>query len=442
MATPVEQQKPSPSITGSDPAGLDNNSPVGPEVQGPGVMVEPQASVSTSNMLKLMEESSREATLAIVAQSEAPSLDLSKIESTVEDQATDQTQDRSEVSTSKVVGLLLPLSGRGSNLGEAMLNAAQMALFEHFDQETKLIIRDTQGTPEGAHSAVRSVIAEGAGVIVGPLFNTSVRAVAPLTSSASIPMIVFSNDITVAGDGIHVFGFTPEQEVGRMMSFAARQGISCQLAMVPDSGYGRAVAKAFLGRGGQAGSSQNVATFSSDGSDIAAVVKDLAAEYGVGGSSGPLGCIFIASGGDQLRAIATRLPYYDVDMASVQLLGTALWRAGGIGEEPALRGGWFAAPARGNLAYFNQGYLTAFGAPPPFRAALAYDAVSVVGELLASLPSSYGINELLLDDEGFQGLQGIFRFKKSGRTDRPLSVYEVTREGFKVVDSALQGFER
>ena len=321
-----------------------------------------------------------------------------------------------------------------------MLNAAQMALFENFDQETQLIIRDTKGTPEGASVAATFLISAGVDVIIGPLFNTSVRSVAPLIRSTSIPMIVFSNDITVAGEGIHVFGFTPEQEVGRIVSFAKTEGKLCRLAMVPDSAYGQAVSRAFVERRDQAGASKIVATFSSDGSDIAAVVQELAAEHAVDGARAPLECILIASGGDQLRGIATRLPYYDVNMASVQLLGTALWRSQGLGEEPALRGGWFAGPAPGNFERFNQNYQTAFGSPPPFRAALAYDAISLAGKLLAALPSSYGINDLLLDDAGFDGVQGIFRFRKSGRTDRPLAVYEVTRKGFKVIDPALQRF--
>ena len=438
----VEKQNPSTSIAVSDPSGLDNNLSKNRVVQGSTAMVGPDASTSTANMLELMEESNREAALAIVTQAEVPSPKLSPAQAALEIHATHQRQDPSGVSTSKSIGLLVPLSGRGSVLGEAMLNAAQMALFENFDQETQLIIRDTKGTPEGAYAAATFLISAGADVIVGPLFNTSVRSVAPLTRSANIPMIAFSNDVTVAGEGIYVFGFTPEQEVGRIVSFATREGKLCGLAMVPDSAYGQVVSKAFVERGERTEASKIIAIFSSDGSDIAAVVQELAAEHAVEGSSAPLECIFIASGGDQLRAIATRLPYYDVDMASVQLLGTALWRSEGLGQEPALRGGWFAAPAPGNFEHFNQNYQTAFGSPPPFRAALAYDAVSLVGKLLGGLPSSYGINDLLLDDVGFHGIQGIFRFRKSGRTERPLAVYEVTRTGFKVIDPAVQRFPR
>ena len=246
---PVEKQTPSSSIADSGPSGLDNNLSEDSAVEGAGRAVEPEASISTTNMLKLMEESNREAALAIVTQAEVPSPKLSPAGPVAEIHATHLRQDRSVVSTSKLVGFLVPLSGRGSVLGEAMLNAAQMALFENFDQETQLIIRDTKGTPEGATAAATFLISAGADVIVGPLFNTSVRSVAPLTRSTSIPMIVFSNDITVAGEGIHVFGFTPEQEVGRIVSFAKREGKLCGLAVVPERGEVPVAAVAVIGAG-------------------------------------------------------------------------------------------------------------------------------------------------------------------------------------------------
>ena len=70
---PVEKQKPTTSIAVSDPSGLDNNRSEDSAVEGASRTVEPEASISTTNMLKLMEESNREAALAIVTQTEAPS---------------------------------------------------------------------------------------------------------------------------------------------------------------------------------------------------------------------------------------------------------------------------------------------------------------------------------------------------------------------------------
>ena len=83
------------------------------------------------------------------------------------------------------VGLLLPLSGQNRQLGQSMLNAAQMALFDLGDDSFQLIPRDTKGTPGGASEAARDAIAEGAQLILGPLYSSSVGAVRPAVRPAA-----------------------------------------------------------------------------------------------------------------------------------------------------------------------------------------------------------------------------------------------------------------
>src|SRR3990170_354043 len=77
------------------------------------------------------------------------------------------------------VGLLLPLSGSRADVGQALLNAAQLALFDLGGERFTLVVRDTQGTPEGAAAAAEAVLAEDAALILGPLFATSAEAVKP-----------------------------------------------------------------------------------------------------------------------------------------------------------------------------------------------------------------------------------------------------------------------
>ena len=53
------------------------------------------------------------------------------------------------------VGLLLPLSGAAAPLGEDMLSAAQMALFDVGENDLVLLPRDTGGTATGARQAAQ-----------------------------------------------------------------------------------------------------------------------------------------------------------------------------------------------------------------------------------------------------------------------------------------------
>jgi branched-chain amino acid transport system substrate-binding protein len=122
------------------------------------------------------------------------------------------------------VGLLLPLSGPAEAVGQDMLDAAEMALFDVGDNELVLLPRDTGGTPEGARRAAQEVIDEGAEVILGPLFSQAVAAVSPLAAAANIRVLAFSNDASVATDGTFLLGFRPDEQVERVVRYALTSG--------------------------------------------------------------------------------------------------------------------------------------------------------------------------------------------------------------------------
>jgi branched-chain amino acid transport system substrate-binding protein len=122
------------------------------------------------------------------------------------------------------VGLLLPLSGPAAALGRDMLDAAQMALFDVGENDLVLLPRDTGGTPAGARAAATEVIAQGAEVILGPLFGPAVAAVSPLAAQADIRVLAFSNDASIATDGTFLLGFRPEEQVRRVVDYALASG--------------------------------------------------------------------------------------------------------------------------------------------------------------------------------------------------------------------------
>ena len=112
------------------------------------------------------------------------------------------------------VGLLLPLTGPAAGLAQDMLDAAQMALFDVGANDLILLPRDTAGTPEGARQAAEQVIAEGAAVILGPLFNQAVSAVNPIAAAADVRVLAFSN-VASAGGARHLPARLPPGGAGR-----------------------------------------------------------------------------------------------------------------------------------------------------------------------------------------------------------------------------------
>ena len=104
------------------------------------------------------------------------------------------------------VGLLLPLSGANAAIGQALLDAAQLALFDLGDERLEIVPRDTHGRPEGAREAVQAALAAGVEVILGPLFSASVTAAAPAARLRGINLIAFSRELEqVTGQVFAIF---------------------------------------------------------------------------------------------------------------------------------------------------------------------------------------------------------------------------------------------
>ncbi|OHC75677.1 MAG: hypothetical protein A3G18_03190 [Rhodospirillales bacterium RIFCSPLOWO2_12_FULL_58_28] len=371
------------------------------------------------------------------------------------------------------VALLLPLSGPSAALGIAMQNAAQLAMFSFADDKFELLIHDTKETPEGAVEAVGSAIGDGAHLILGPLLRTSVRAAAPAARAANVPMVSFSSDRTVAGQGVFTMGFYPESEVERVVAFARSRGITTFAALAPEDENGKAVVSA-LQRAAETHGARisKIQFYDPETGDFSGIVRKLAnyderrralldqkttleskddeisrralerlAKMQTIGDP-PFEALLLADGGKRLQAIAALLPFYDIDPAKVHILGTGRMDVPEIGAEPALVGAWFAAPPPSARIDFEKQYQEVYGQPPPRLATLAYDATAMAAWLAqAEAGADLGVRALT-NPGGFFGRDGIFRFLNNGAVERGLAVLKVLRHDSTVIDKAPETFEK
>lgn len=344
------------------------------------------------------------------------------------------------------IGFLAPLSGPRAALGQALLNAAQVGLFDHAGDGVKLMPRDTAGTAAGARAAIDQLIGQGVDMVIGPLLGGSVRAVAPVAQPARVPVVAFSNDRTAAGNGIFVMGFTPAQQVERVIAHASAEGHVRYAALVPRNAYGDAVADAlYRATERHAAAVVRIEYFSPgtiSAEDGSIPVQNLvsAAALDADGMATGFDALLIAAGGPALRILAPLLPYHDLDPDQVKFLGTQVWQASGVLGEPALLNGWFAAPSEARFIAFAKRYERAFGAVPPRLATLGYDAV-VLASTLAALPGGGDFRDpALTDPAGFSGIDGAFRFGEDGVIERALAIYRVAPRSFEILDPAPTDF--
>lgn len=334
------------------------------------------------------------------------------------------------------VALLLPLTGPSGALGRAMLNAAQMALFDLADDRLELLTRDTQGTPSGAASAAQAVIASGAQLILGPLLAGEVEAVKPIAQAAHVPVIAFSTATQLAGDGVYLMGFTPSEEVSRVTAYARAQGHSRFAVLAPRSPYGEVVAKAVEAAvTADGGTLVRVDYYDPSLTDMAGTVRKFAAE------GHDYDSLFLPEGDGKLKALAPQLPYFDIDPDSVKFLGTGLWDEPGLGTEPSLDGGWYAAPPPAARASFDRHYRALYKTKPPRLATLGYDATALAAVLSRSPQGPDFSAATLTNPNGFAGVDGIFRLRPDGLVQRGLAVLEVHHGADTVIDPAPKTFQ-
>jgi branched-chain amino acid transport system substrate-binding protein len=357
------------------------------------------------------------------------------------------------------VALLLPFSSDNSGARSEslrLLRAAELALFERGGSNLLMIPKDTQGTPDGARAAAESAIADGADIIIGPLFAHSVSAAGQVAREADVPVVAFSTDLTISGDGVYLLSFPPEIEVARIVEYTSRQGVERFAYLGSQNRYGMAVYNALrdnahINSGALSAESfytGDVEAMSRAASRLAeGVFEEVSADDArklrrttwEPAPDAPFQAVLLPEGGVRLRALGPLLVSQAVDPLVVRFIGTGLWNDEALLREPALHGGWFAGPDLNVRDRFEESYETAYGNEPSRLASLAYDAMALAAHLDGG---EMGFTRDALENaEGFYGADGLFRFHQNGQIERGLAVYEVRSRGFREIEPAPVSFD-
>ena len=334
------------------------------------------------------------------------------------------------------IGLLLPLSGQNAKIGRALLQAAEMGLFDTGDDSFTLLDEDT-ASAQGPEGAARKLIAEGANVLLGPIFAADVRRVAPIATAAHVPLLAFTNDTTIAQSNVYVLGLTPQAQVQRVVTYAGAQGLKKFAILAPNSPYGRLVVTSYQDQVTKNGGTVAQVSFYDPGSlDFTPVIQQLSDAHKNTGFE----ALMIPEGAAKLRQIAPLLPAFEVGPQQVRLLGTILWNDPGLAQEQALAGGWYAATAPDRWQDFAKRYQDNYSANPDQLGGLVYDAITLTVALGKGPKGADYSQATLTNPNGFSGVSGLFRLMPDGTVDRGLAVMEVAPTGAIQRDAAPSSF--
>ena len=333
------------------------------------------------------------------------------------------------------VALILPLTQNGapSSVGQSLRNAAELAYAEAGTNDLTILVKDDRSTPDGARDAAQASLNEGAELILGPLFAADVREAARVARAADKPVIGFSTDTGSAARGVFLLSFLIETYVDRIVDYSISQGKKSFAALVPENDYGNVALGEFQQAVAKHGARVEAIERYKPGAPAEAVGR-------IATALPRIDALFIPEQADAMGSVAQALAANAIDSRKVQILGTGVWNDPRVLKLPALQGAWFATPENAGFNAFAQRYRAKYGSEPARIATLSYDAVSLVTALARSQGAQRFALDTLTNTSGFNGADGVFRFRPDGQNERGLAVLQIDNGAAKTVSPAPRTF--
>jgi len=346
-----------------------------------------------------------------------------------------------------VVALMVPLSSGNSvtdQLAQNMVNAANMAVRDLNGANIDLRVYETGGNAEMATAAANRAVADGAQIMVGPLYSASTAAIAPIAAQAGINVLSFSNTTSVAGGNVFIMGVTFDTIADRLVRQSVSEGktniaIVYQAGVSGESGKG-SIERAIVRNGANL---TTAVSYPLNLTEMGEAASGIAENLRASGSN----AVFFTD--SPLRGLG----FITASLASnrfrtkrdAQFMGLSRWDSSNeVLVTPSLQGGWFAVPDPGLTLQFETRYQLAYGIDAHQLSGLAYDGIAAVGAMISAARASGENNafsaQRLTDPAGFAGVTGIFRFKADGTNERGLAIMKVENGVTTMISPAPRSF--
>ncbi len=347
------------------------------------------------------------------------------------------------------VGLLVPLTGPYSALGDEIRRGAEMALFQAANKNVQLLFLDTMGG-ETAADATLTGVENDVDIFIGPLFTPAVLAARSVAVENQIPMLLLSNNRAVAAPDSWLLGYVPEQQLDGLLGHAVGLGKSKFAIIAQDVAFGQRLLAHATSRLDDFGLQPEVVRVLTeaeinDENSLKQAIREFSRYQPPAPDALPAESPFdaVIFAGDPAFALRTAplLAYYDVGPDRALFLGNALWNHDQLLNEPSLQGGVFAIRPTQFDAKFNTIWQAIWRQSPGELSRLGFDALALVLALSETaddqtrMPTDQWAQKLVTT-KGFQGYSGAFRLLPDGSNVRAYELRQIRNGQSKIIKAA------
>ena len=351
------------------------------------------------------------------------------------------------------IGLIIPLSGENSLIGEKIIKSTRMAINKINDDRIEVIPKDTKSNPIDALKVSKELYKDGVRIIIGPVFNESTKYLDELNE---ITFISFTNKLINNPKNVISAGVNAISQLQTIKKFNDKNNLSKCIFLIPRSQFKKEIEIAIKKTNIK---HKEVFYYDREPTKLTKQIEDLT-KYQIRKNNlkyeierleslsfkdkekkiqnlkrkDTLGSInfdsvVIADFDENLKSVATSLLYTDVSSKRIFYITLNQWFDVSLLEENSLQPIYFPSINKDNYELFMNDFQNTYGLDGDQLSFLSYDLVGLVYFLIYE--NNFQISKKIFYKKNkFKGKIGIFEINKNTITHQ-LNFYSIEDNKFK-----------
>ena len=353
------------------------------------------------------------------------------------------------------IGLIVPLSGENSLIGEKIIKSIRLAINKINDERVQIIPKDTKSNPIDALKVSKELYKDGVRIIIGPVFNESTKYLDDLNE---VTFISFTNKLIGNPKNVISAGVNAISQFQTIKKFNDIRNLSKSIILIPRVQFKKEIEEAIYKTKIK---HKEVYYYDRDPTKLTKQIEELT-RYQTRKNNlkfeiqrlealsfkdkdkkiqnlkkrDTLGninfdSVVIADFDENLKSVATSLLYTDVSSKRISYITLNQWFDESLLKDNSLHPIYFPSINKANYEYFMNNFKNAYGLAGDQLSFLSYDLVGLVYFLIYE--NDFNISKKIFYKKNkFMGKIGIFEINKNTITHQ-LNFYSIEDNKFKKI---------
>ena len=353
------------------------------------------------------------------------------------------------------IGLIVPLSGENSLIGEKIIKSIRMAINKINDERVEIIPKDTKSNPIDALKVSKELYKDGVRIIIGPVFNESTKY---LDDLEDVTFISFTNKLIGNPKNVISAGVNAISQVQTIKKFNKRKNLSKSIILIPRAQFKKEIEEAINKTKIK---HKEVFYYDREPTKLTKQIEELT-KYQIRKNNlkfeiqrleglsfkdkdkkiqnlkkrDTLGninfdSVVIADFDENLKSVATSLLYTDISSKRISYITLNQWFDESLLKDDSLHPIYFPSINKDNYELFMNDFKNAYGLDGDQLSFLSYDLIGLVYFLIYE--NDFKISKKIFYKKNkFKGKIGVFEISKNTITHQ-LNFYSIEDKKFKKI---------